>query len=80
MYKNPLEYTKEDIGEIMNIPIVIDIGNYNSDQVKETVEGVIINCTLAANSPHLPASIKVETTSGKTRNFSLFEIKRFRTR
>ena len=79
MYKNPLEYTKEDIGEIMNIPIVLEIGNYNSDIIEETIEGVIVNCTLAGNNPHLPASIKVETTSGRIRNFSLFEVKRLRT-
>ncbi|MGK4568169.1 hypothetical protein [Flavobacterium sp. 3HN19-14] len=78
MYKHPLHYKKENIEEIMNKQITIDIGLKNSDTVTETIHGLVVNCTLASNEPFLPASITVETAEGKTRTFSMFEIKMFR--
>ncbi|WP_409415730.1 hypothetical protein [Flavobacterium sp. PS2] len=77
MFRNPSEYTKENIEEIMNIPLSIEIGKYNSEVITETIEGEIVNCTLAVNPPFLPASLKVITRNGE-KILSIMEIKRFR--
>lgn len=78
MYKHPLHYKKEDIDQVMNKNILIDVCDMNKDEIKETVEGVIENCSLACNYPHLPGSLTVITSNGETRTLSLFEIIRFR--
>jgi hypothetical protein len=77
MFRNPLEYTKENIEEIMNIPLVIEIGRFNSDIITETLKGEIVNCTLASNPPFLPATLRIRTPNGE-KAFSIMEIKRFR--
>lgn len=77
MFRNPLEYTKENIEEIMNIPIVIEIGRFNSDIITETIEGEIVNCTLASNPPFLPASLRIRIHNNE-KVYSIMEIKRFR--
>nr|WP_315207457.1 hypothetical protein [uncultured Flavobacterium sp.] len=77
MFKNPLDYKQDDINEVMNIPIKIDIGKWESNDITETVEGIITNCTLASNHPHLPASFRVQTEKGE-KILSIIEMKRFR--
>lgn len=76
MFRKPLEYTKENIEEIMNIPLVIEIGKFNSEVITETIEGEIVNCTLASNPPYLPASLRIRTRNGE-KVCSIMEIKRF---
>jgi len=76
MYKNPLNYTKEDISEVMNKPIKIYLSNYGKDEIIEEITGVITKCVLASNSPFLPASFLVQTQKGE-RTLSIAEIKRF---
>lgn len=78
MFKHPLSYLKEDIGEIMNIPIILDIGSSNSDEITETIQGIIFHCSLAGNSPNQPVSVKIELNNGEIRSLSMFEIKRIR--
>lgn len=71
-----MNYTKENLNEIMNKPVRLSIGEPNSDKVSEFVEGIIVHCDLAANPPHLPASAEIELESGKRRRFSFPELKR----
>ncbi|REG88541.1 hypothetical protein [Flavobacterium aquicola] len=76
MYKSPMEYTKENISEVMNKPIKIFIGKWGSDEISEEINGEIIRCTVAANPPFLPATVRVRVGNGE-RSFSIAEIKRF---
>ena len=61
--------------DIRNIPLKIGIGPNNKNETLESIEGKIINCSLAANTPHLPAFAEFQTTDGKIRIFTFFEIK-----
>ena len=73
--KHPLDLKKEDLNEIMHIPLQIGVGPINKNEVNEILEGNIIECSLAANSPNLPAEAEFLTKNGKTRKFTFFEIK-----
>lgn len=78
MFKDPKDYTKEDISEIMNIPIILDIGKINSDEINKSVEGIIVNCTLDIFSPHLPTIVNLKTSGGEIKSFNLYKIKKIR--
>ncbi|MCM0665104.1 hypothetical protein [Flavobacterium tyrosinilyticum] len=75
---HPLEYKKEDLPEIMHKPLTFDIGSVNSDIIKESLSGIMTQCSLAANYPHLPGTATIQTTTGQIRSFNFFEIKRVR--
>ncbi len=77
MYKQPLQYKKEDLDELMFKPLKIYVGLANEEEVKEVLEGQIIKCSLAANPPHLPADFEFELNNGEKRTFNFFEVKRF---
>lgn len=76
MYKDPMEYKKEDVSEILNKPLKISIGQWGSDKITEEIFGEIIKCTLAANPPHQPASFRVKTKQGE-KSLSVASIKKF---
>jgi hypothetical protein len=59
----------------MHIPLRIGIGDMNKIEFSESLEGEIIECSLAANPPHLPAIAKFRTNNGKIRSLTFFEIK-----
>ncbi len=66
MYKHPLEYTKEDLEKLLNVPIRIEIGKLNSDVIENSYEGRITNFSLAVgNVPKLPADIYFRKTNGE---------------
>jgi hypothetical protein len=73
--KHPLEITKEDLKEIMHVPLQIGVGPANKGEITETLEGEIIECSLAANPPNLPAIADFQLKNGAIRKFSFFEIK-----
>jgi hypothetical protein len=73
--KHPLDLTKEDLNEIMHIPLEIGVGQINKSEVLEILEGKITECSLAGNSPHLPAVAEFRTSNGQIRNLTFFEIK-----
>ena len=75
MAKHPLHYTKENLDEIMNKPLRIGIGNQNSDDITEFIEGQIVKCTLASNPPHLPAVARFQINDGELKRLNFFEIK-----
>lgn len=77
MNKKPLDFTKDDIGEIMNVPLRIGIGNQFEDVISQTIEGQIINCSLANNPPYLPSSIKFKTIKDEIKSFNIFELKEY---
>jgi len=77
MYKQPLQYKKEDLDELMFKPLKIYVGLANKEEVKEVLEGQIIKCSLAANPPHLPADFEFELNNGQKRTFNFFEVKKF---
>lgn len=73
--KHPLEITKDDLKEIMHVPLQIKVGPANKGEITEMLEGKIIECSLAANPPHLPAIAEFQLKNGTIREFSFFEIK-----
>ena len=73
--KLPIQLTKEDLPDVMYIPIRIEVGPANKNEINETLEGKIIECSLAANPPNLPGIATFQTIEGKIRRFSFFEIK-----
>lgn len=77
-YLHPLEYTKENLSEIMNKALIFDVGNQNSDDIQESLVGSMTNCNLASNPPHLPVTTRITILDGSERRFSFFEIKRIR--
>ncbi len=77
-YLNPLEYTKENLSEIMDKILIFDIGNQNSDDIQESLVGAMTNCTLASNPPHLPGTARVTLLDGSERRLDFFQIKHIR--
>ena len=77
MYKQPLQYKKEDLDELMFKPLKIYVGLSNNEEIKEVLKGQIIKCSLAANPPHLPADFEFQLDNGQKRMFNFFEVKRF---
>jgi len=75
MKRHPQEYRKENLEEIMHKPLKIGIGNTNSEEITEEIEGVITKCTLAASLPHLPGTAKILTADGKIIRKNFFENK-----
>lgn len=73
--KTPLDLKKEDLEEIMLLPLQIGIGSVHSKNVDEVLEGKIIECSLAANDPHLPMTLKFHTTTGCIKSLLFFQIK-----
>lgn len=74
--KLPIHLTKEDLPAIMYIPLKIEVGPANKmNEINEALEGEIIECSLAANSPNLPGIATFQTKEGSIRKFSFFEIK-----
>jgi hypothetical protein len=70
-----LEITKEDLKEIMHVPLQIGVGPANKGEITETLESEIIECSLAANPPNLPAIADFQLKNGAIRKFSFFELK-----
>jgi hypothetical protein len=77
-YLHPLEYTKENLSEIMNKTLIFDIGNQNSDDIQESLVGSMTNCNLASNPPHLPVTARITLLDGSERRLNFFDIKRIR--
>ena len=78
-YIHPLEYTKENISEIMNKILIFDVGTQNSEKIQESIVGAMTNCTLASNPPHLPGTARITLLDGRTqKRFDFFQIKRVR--
>lgn len=77
-FLNPLEYNKENLSEIMHKILVYDLGKSNSDNIDESIEGVMTECSLAANHPYLPSSATIVDIKNAKKTISFFEIKGIR--
>jgi hypothetical protein len=77
-YYHPLDYTKENLSEIMHKQLIFDIGQAQIEDIKESIRGKMIDCTLASNPPFLPGTATIITTNGITKKLTFFEIKRIR--
>ena len=75
MFRHPLDYTIESISEIMNIPIIFDLGKSNN--FKE-IQGVVVGYGEVSKSSTRPIFIKVQDSRGKINSYNLFDIKSFR--
>ncbi len=79
LFKDPLNYNKENLAEIMHKDLIIEISATNeSDNITEVLEGKIVSCMLAGNPPFLPASVKIQLNDGTTRESDFFEMRKFR--
>jgi hypothetical protein len=77
-FLHPLHYKKENLDELMHKELVYDIGKPNSDDIQDTIQGMMVECTLAANPPHLPGNATILLSGGSKRNLTFFDIKRIR--
>ena len=73
-FLHPLNYTKENLSEIMFKELIYKLGTPNNNSVEETIIGVMTTCSLASNPPYLPATATIECNDGKIRKISFFEI------
>lgn len=78
-FLDPMEYTSENLAEIMFKELTFDIGDFNSDQIQENIIGTMTNCTLASSSypANMPYSVKIMTNNGE-RSLRITELKRIR--
>lgn len=74
-----MEYTVENLPEIMHKELWFDVGDSDSDEIKESFQGKITNCTLASASmpPNMPYSVRIITDRGE-RSFHIEKLKRIR--
>ena len=75
MNKHPLRYKKKDLDKVRLKLLRIEVGPTNKDIIQENLEGRIIEYSLAANPPYLPAEITFRLENGSIRKFNFFEIK-----
>lgn len=75
MFKDLLDFRIESISEIMNIPIIFEIGN--EDNFKK-VKGVVIGYGEVTKSSTLPLFIKVKNRKGEIKSHNIFYVKNFR--
>ena len=78
-FLNPMDYRGEAIIEIMHKELKFDIGKSNSDEILESITGIMTNCTLASTSypQNLPYSVRI-FTNNSSRSFRISEIKQIR--
>ena len=78
-FLNPMDYTADNLMEIMHKELTFDIGNFSSDEIKESIIGTMTNCTLAtvSNPPNMPYSVRIMTNIGE-RRLRITELKRIR--
>lgn len=77
-YYHPLDYTKENLSEIMHKQLIFDIGQAQIEDTEESIRGTMIECALASNPPFLPGTATIKTTNGITKKLTFFEIKKIR--
>tara|TARA_R110000868_G_scaffold400888_1_gene675645 strand:- start:674 stop:916 length:243 start_codon:yes stop_codon:yes gene_type:complete len=75
VFTNLLDYTIETVPEIMNVPIIFEIGKSNN--FKE-IQGVVVGYGEVSKSSTIPIFIKVENSKGEINSYNLFYIKNFR--
>jgi hypothetical protein len=77
-FLHPLRYKKEDLDEILHKRLIFDIGSNNNENISETIEGVMVSCSLAANPPYLPGIATITKNDGQEKKLTFFEIKQIR--
>ena len=75
-FLHPLEYTIEDVDEIMNKLLNIGIGDVYSEETDYSVKGIIYNCSFAGNPPFLPVAAQVRLDNKTEKTFNFFEMKK----
>ena len=78
-FLNPMDYTADNLMEIMHKELIFDIGNFSSDEIKESILGTMTKCTLAStsNPPNMPYSVRIMTNAGE-RRLRITDLKRIR--
>jgi len=68
-FLNPMDYTTDNLAEIMHKELTFDIGNFNSNEIQESITGTMTNCTLASasNPLNMPYSVRIMTNNGERR-------------
>lgn len=66
-FLNPMEYTGDNLAEIMHKELTFNIGDFNSNEIQESITGTMTNCTLASasNPPNMPYSVRIMTNNGE---------------
>lgn len=75
MFKAPLDYKKEDLDKLMFKILKIEIGPPFIDQIDESLEGEIIDYSMAYSSKPLIGMVDFQLRNGQIRKFPFTEIK-----
>lgn len=73
-YKHPLNYNKEELHKILNIPMRI---KYKEQEISKVVVGSIKDFSVAYNPPNLPYKLHIETSENITFSINVFDIENF---
>lgn len=73
--KHPWNYSSKELEDIMFLPLRFHVGEINSDEVKQLVEGQIVKVILASNPPHLPADLIIRKMDDREVRYCILEVK-----
>lgn len=74
IFKHPLNYNKEQLQKILNIPLRIEFSN--GDETKELI-GSIVSFSNAHNPPFLPYTLNINLTDGSFIDLNVLSITKF---
>ena len=75
-FLNPLHYNIENISELLHKKLIYDVGHVNRHEIEKTIEGTMIEFSLAANSTVLLAGAKIVLINGEEKDLAFTDIKR----
>jgi len=77
-FEHPLDYNLDNVSEIMNKSLIVDLGIWGEDEVKETILGKVVGVNLTNVGEINISSLKIEKENGITKFYSIMEILAFR--
>lgn len=75
-FLHPLEYTIENIEEIMNKELVIETGDIESEESEYSFVGIISQCSFAGNPAYLPVAAKIRLENNDEIICNFFQLKK----
>lgn len=74
IYKHPLNYTKEELQKLLNIPMKI---KYKEQEILKEIVGTIKDFSVAYNPPNLPYYLHIETSENIRLKINIFDVENF---
>ena len=79
MKLNPFLYDRNTVEQIIEKPVIIELGkinfeNWKMGEVHEILEGKLIKCILASNYPYKPSNFIFQSLTGKVSEISIGQL------